>query len=95
LKILLIEGDNMPHEFMRDEMLCQLDENHATEAQKVACLAEWNRAVNNCGLPLPCPLCYLKGEIKRLKPISELNGIAVVRCTHCRYKFEYASPETR
>ena len=85
----------MAHEFMRDEMLRQLNANHATEAEEIAYLVEWNSAINNCGLPLPCPLCYLNGEIQRLKPISESNGTAVVRCTQCRTKIEFASPETK
>lgn len=84
----------MALELMRDEMIRQIRAHSATEAQVVAYLANWNDAIAHSGKPLPCPLCYLKGEICRLKPISEEHGVAVVRCACCSEKIEFYSPET-
>jgi hypothetical protein len=84
----------MALEFMRDEMVRQIKERSATEGQVANYLADWNDAMKHSGKPLPCPLCYLKGEIQRLKSISEEHGLAVVRCEPCREKFEFESPET-
>lgn len=85
----------MALELMRDEMVRQIKNRSATEAQVAAYLADWDDAIEHSGKPLPCPSCHLKGEARRLKPISEEHGIAVVRCEHCRETFEFESPETR
>ena len=84
----------MALELMRDEMVRQIKAQSATEVQIAAYLTDWNDAIENNGKPLPCPLCHLKGEIRRLKPISEEHGVAVIRCEHCHEKFEFDSPET-
>lgn len=83
----------MALELMREEMVHQLKVRLATEAQVAAYLTVWNEAIEHSGKPLPCPLCYLKVEIQRLNSISEENGVALVRCAHCRETFEFESPE--
>lgn len=83
----------MALELMSEEMVRQLRGQSATETQVAGYLNEWNDAIMHSGKPLPCPLCYLKGEIRRLKPISEVHGVAVVRCEFCHEAFEYKSPE--
>lgn len=85
----------MALELMRDEMLRQIKAQSGTDAQAAAYLAEWRDAIEHSGKPLPCPSCYMKGEIQRLKPISEEHGVAIVRCEHCRETFEFDSPETK
>ena len=85
----------MALEYMRDEMLRQIKAQLGSEAQVAAYHSAWNDAILNSGKPLPCPSCYMKGDIRRLKPISEEHGIAVVRCEHCRETIEIDSPEIR
>jgi hypothetical protein len=82
----------MALESMRDEMIRQIKARMATEEQVSSYLAEWYSAIDHTGKPLPCPLCYVNGEIKRLKAISEQKGIAVVRCEQCHVNFEFESP---
>ena len=82
-------------ELMRDEMVCQISARSATDTQVAAYLADWNDAIKDSGKPLPCPSCYLKGEIRRLKSISDARGVAIVRCEHCRETLEFESPETQ
>jgi len=82
----------MALEFMRDEMLRQLKANAATESQIAEYLAEWKVAMIHTGKPLPCPSCFMNGEINRLKAMSEKDGIAVVRCEQCRAYFKFESP---
>jgi RecJ-like exonuclease len=82
-------------ELMCDEMVRQIKVRSGTEEKVAAYLAQWADAIQHSGRPLPCPSCFMKGEIQRLKPISEIDGAAVVRCEHCRESFEFDSPETR
>lgn len=83
----------MPLELMREEMVRQLNERSATKSEVGEYVAVWEDAIKHSGKPLPCPLCFLKRQIRRLKSISEENGVALVRCEHCRESFEYESPE--
>lgn len=85
----------MALEGMRDEMIRQLMEQSATQAQVADYEARWNHAMGHPGEPLPCPLCFLRGEIRRLKSINDEGGVGVTRCEHCRETFEYESPEAR
>lgn len=82
----------MPLELMRDEMVRQLNAQSATEIQIAKYLTDWNNAIEDKGKPLPCPSCYLKGGIQRLKSISDEGGVGIVKCEHCREKFEYQIP---
>jgi hypothetical protein len=85
----------MPLELMRDEMCRQIRLRSGSAETLLAYRVAWDDAVSNSGKPLPCPACFISGDISRLKPISEKDGIAVVRCKSCRATFEYESPETR
>lgn len=82
-------------ELMRDEMVCQISARSATDTQVAAYLAGWNDAIEDSGKPLPCPSCYMEGEIRRLKSISDEGGVTIVRCEHCHQIFEFESPETK
>lgn len=83
----------MALEGMRDEMIRQLQARSATQGQIAEYQALWNHATTHPGDPLPCPLCFLGGETRRLKSISDEGGIGVARCEHCRETFEYPAPE--
>ncbi len=85
----------MALECMRDEMLRQIKKRSGSEAQVIAYRAAWNDAMVNSEKPLPCPSCFIEGNIHRLKSISEERSTGVVRCEHCRATFEFDSPETR
>jgi hypothetical protein len=83
----------MPLDGMREEMIRQLEEQSATPAQIADYQTRWNHAMTHPGEPLPCPLCFLGGEMRRLRSISDEGGVGVARCEHCRETFEYAAPE--
>lgn len=83
----------MALELMLNRMIHQIKAQGATETQVAAYLTDWNNALEHIGKPLPCPLCHLKGESRRLKPISEERGRTVVRCECCRESFEFDSSE--
>ena len=85
----------MALELMRDEMLRQLKARSATEFQISEYVNDWNIGIEQMGKPLPCPSCYLRGDIRRLKSISDENGVGIARCEHCREKFTYQNQETR
>lgn len=81
----------MALELMCNEMVRQVKLQGATQEQTAAYLSAWQFAVNHSGEPLPCPLCYMQGQIARLKPISEDDETASVRCARCHTEFEFAS----
>ena len=85
----------MALELMRDEMIRQLKEQSATQAQMAEHELRWKHAMTHPGEPLPCPLCFLAGETNRLRAISEESGLGIVRCEYCRNEFQYKSPEAR
>lgn len=83
----------MALEGAHDEMIRQLREKSATQAQISDYEARWTHAMAHTGEPLPCPLCFLRGQTRRLKSISDEGGVGIVRCEHCRETFEYDAPE--
>ena len=85
----------MALEGMRDEMIRQLRERSATQAQLADYKARWNEAMTHTGQALPCPLCFLRGETRRLKSISDEGGVGVARCEHCRETYKYPAPEAQ
>lgn len=38
---------------------------------------------------LPCPACFLKAEVRALRPLAASGKIGAVRCEHCRMRFEF------
>lgn len=85
----------MALEGMHDEVIRQLTNKSATQAQIAEYDACWSRAMAHNGEPLPCPLCFLQGQVRRLKSISDEGGVGVARCEHFRETFEYDAPESR
>lgn len=85
----------MALEGMRDEMIRQLRERSATQGQVADYEVRWNHAMSHPGEPLPCPSCFLRGETRRLKSISDEGGIGVAKCEHCRETYEYQAPEAK
>lgn len=83
----------MALERMHDEMIHQLRQKAATQTQVADYETRWNHAMSHSGEPLPCPSCFLNGQIRRLKSVSEEAGVGVVRCEQCRDTFEYEAPE--
>ena len=83
----------MALKFKLVEMLRQIRAHGATEAQVDAYLTEWNSAIEHSGQPLPCPICFLKGEIQRINSIDDESGVSKVRCVCCRQYFVFDSTE--
>lgn len=83
----------MSHENMLEKMLIEIRLKGADEAQVNAYLAQFNIAKENPAIPIPCPVCFLKGETQRLNPLQDENGVSIVRCTRCREYFSFRSEE--
>jgi hypothetical protein len=39
--------------------------------------------------PLPCPDCYVDGEVSRLQRIRSPAGVGIVRCVSCGAEFRF------
>jgi len=83
----------MALEGMHDEMIRRLREREASQAQVADYEARWSHAMNHRGEPVPCPLCFLRGETRRIKSISDEGGVGIAKCEHCRETYEYQAPE--
>lgn len=44
--------------------------------------------------PLPCPDCYVDGEVSRLQRIPSPAGVGIVRCASCSAEFEFPDFES-
>ena len=85
----------MALEGMHDEMIRQLMDRSASQVEIAKYEALWISAMGHSGQPLPCPLYFLGGETRRLKSISEDDGVGTARCEYCRNSFSNQSPESR
>lgn len=78
---------------MHREMVRQLMKkavpNEIAERYEIA----WTSAMRNSNQPIPCPLCFAKGALSRLKPLTDELGISSARCENCKSKFEWPNPE--
>lgn len=83
----------MALEFMHKAMLKQLQKNNASLDSLEKYEVVWASAMRNSGLPIPCPSCFVLGEISRLKPLPDLKGLSSARCLSCKTKFDWPSPE--
>jgi predicted RNA-binding Zn-ribbon protein involved in translation (DUF1610 family) len=81
----------MFQENMLAEMLWRVRLDGGTEDQVNAYIEKWNMAVEDRQKAMPCPLCFMKGEAQRLHPMSDENGVGIVRCARCREYFTYNS----
>lgn len=90
-KYNVMTGERVSRKFMLPEMLKEIRLRGGTEDQVSAYLIEWNKAIANQAIPIPCPLCFLKGHIQPLIPIRK-GGEDLVRCMRCREFFVYDAP---
>ncbi|CAG9932221.1 conserved protein of unknown function [Candidatus Nitrotoga arctica] len=77
----------MSLEFMLQEMLQQIYCRGGSEFVVEAYLIAWRSAIANFESPLPCPLCFMKGQIQRLNFLDDDSGVGSVRCARCRQYF--------
>jgi hypothetical protein len=81
----------MALEYMRNELLRNLKEYGASEAEIDSWLRRWNSAVNSAGDPLPCPKCFLKSKsveaLQSLPPEKPKQGRS--KCSVCKTYFDY------
>lgn len=83
----------MALEFMHNEMIRQLNKISAPQETIDKYDGVWAAAMRNNALPIPCPPCFIAGNVSRLSPLRDDRGISSARCDHCRTKFEWRSPE--
>jgi hypothetical protein len=83
----------MALEFMHIKMIDHLKSSGASDEIIERYQSVWNGAMNNSSLPIPCPTCFRKGLIHRLKPLPDKSGISSARCENCKTKFEWSSPD--
>lgn len=82
----------MALENMHDEMLRQLKKLAASNETIGKYESVWTTAMRNSGLPIPCPSCFIKGELSRLSPLKDEGDISAAKCVDCKTKFEWSSP---
>jgi len=83
----------MALENMHKEMIRQLKKSAASNETIDKYESVWVSAMRNSGLPIPCPSCFIAGNVSRLSPLKDDRGISSARCDHCRTKYEWQSPE--
>jgi hypothetical protein len=83
----------MSPKLMLPTMVKEIRFRGGTEDQIGAYLFEWNNANEHPGMPMPCPVCFLKGEIQRLNPLQEGGRTGIVRCARCCQYFEFDGSE--
>ena len=82
----------MALENMHDEMLRQLKKSAASNETIDKYESVWTSAMRNSGLPIPCPSCFIKGDVFRLSPLKDEGDISAARCVDCKTKFEWPNP---
>lgn len=60
----------MTLKYLLVELLQQIRFNRNTEVLVDAYLAEWSMANERPSMPIPCPLCFLEGEARRLNHLE-------------------------
>jgi hypothetical protein len=93
LKTPKLGDELMALENMHDEMLRQLKKSAALNETIDKYESVWTSATRNSGLPIPCPSCFIKGSVSRLSPLKDESGISSARCSDCKTKYEWRSPE--
>lgn len=81
----------MSIESMLKAMVHEIRVLGGTEDQVDAYLTDWTMATEDSANSLPCPSCYLIGEIKQLNHLDDTDGISKVRCTCCRKLFQFGN----
>ena len=80
----------MTLKLLRETMRLHLLEHGAAPEAVDNYLSRWDAALGaDSGAPLPCPGCYLKGEVSRLKRVPSAAGVGVVKCPACSAIFEF------
>jgi hypothetical protein len=84
----MYEGQVM--NLLRETMRLHLLEKGARPTAIYAYLSRCDGALETDGAaPLPCPDCYVRGEVARLQRIPSPAGVGIVRCPSCRAEFEF------
>lgn len=80
-------------ESMLKAMVHEIRVQGGTEEQIDAYLDDWLFTFEDSRNPLPCPSCYLIGEIAQLDHLDDTDGVSKVRCTNCRTFFQLDNTE--
>ena len=83
----------MSIESMLKAMVHEIRVLGGTEELVDAYLTDWIIAIEDSRNPLPCPSCYLIGEIKQLNHLDDTDGVSKVRCTYCCKFFQFGNTE--
>ena len=79
----------MALEAMQEEMLQHLRDKGADAQWLDEYIEVWTDALDHLGAPLPCPSCFLDGEIGHLNLLPTENGVGRARCERCYTLFAF------
>lgn len=80
----------MTLKLLRDTMSGHLAEHGALAEVTDSYLSRWDAALqSDAAAPLPCPGCYLKGDVSRLRRVPSPAGIGRLECPACEASFEF------
>lgn len=80
----------MALENLKLELLRFLKEEGALQLAVEAWASAWyNATLFPEERKLPCPACFLNGEVRPLRPLAASGKVGAVRCEHCRTRFEF------
>ena len=80
----------MTLKLLRETMRVRLINRGATPETVDDYLSKWDDALEvDGGAPLPCPDCYVRGAVSRLRRMPSPAGVGIVKCPSCRAAFEF------
>lgn len=79
----------MARESLRLELLRFLKQEGALPPFIEDWAVAWYRATLLPDEPLPCPACFLEGEMRRLRPADGFEKLGAVECEYCHTRFEF------
>ena len=80
----------MTLKLLRETVRTHLLEKGTSIRSVNAYLSKWDDALEAHGSgPLPCPDCYVGGDVSPLQRIPSPAGVGIVRCPSCCAEFEF------
>ena len=75
---------------LRETMRIHLLDRGASKESINAYFSRWDGALETDGsAPLPCPDCYVAGDVSRLRRLPSPAGVGILRCPSCCAEFEF------
>jgi hypothetical protein len=80
----------MTLKLLQDTMRARLLKKGAASDSVETYFSRWDVALHaDSAAPLPCPDCYVEGEVSLLRRVPSPAGVGIVECPACAAAFEF------